>query len=92
MIGRLSYPNFCVTKGDPEKRISSRDVRFIEMKMGLVIHVLLIAHNKEIVILNEFMKNEQELNQSNSMKLCQIFKEKSDSKCVFPKLPCLMKI
>ena len=38
------------------------------------------------------MKNERALNQSNIMKLCELFKEKVDGKHAFSKLPCLLKI
>ena len=43
-IGIFHYPNFYITKGDADKIIINRDLRFITMKMKLIIPTLPIVH------------------------------------------------
>lgn len=89
-IAPLTYDLDYVDRGPPHVTLRG-DVRFVAEQTGLIFPLLPIASKEEIKIFTRFMLDHPQATKSNFIKLAKLYKEKSDGKTVFPKLPSMVK-
>jgi hypothetical protein len=90
-IRNLSYDPAFVNVGEPDGRLTG-DLLFVAKRMGLQCPPLPIAGHEEIRIFNEWMRTAgSQPSFSKWCELAEIYKQKTDCKKIFPKLPSMLK-
>jgi hypothetical protein len=90
-IGPLWYNNDYVEPGEPDARLKG-DLRFTAARMKVRCPPLHIAHPAERKIWRDFLKTTPNPSWRDWCALAKIFKEKTDCKTVFPKLPGMLRV
>ena len=88
-IGPLTYDERFVELSDVPAAHLKGDLRFIASQMKLKYPALPIDSVEEVKLFRDFIKNNKPT-RANIERLCQVFKEKSDGKIIFPKTPYIL--
>ena len=90
-IGPLEYSREYIEEGEPDPRLRG-DLRFVALKMKLKCPPLLVDHRNEKQLFNDFLKDNPKPTANSWRELAKLFKEKTDCKQIFPKLPTMLKL
>ena len=88
-IGPLTYDERFVELSEVPAAHLKGDIRFIASQMHLKYPALPIDSVEEVKIFRDFIQNNKPT-RANIERLCQVFKEKSDGKIIFPKTPYIL--
>jgi hypothetical protein len=89
-IGPLAYNADYVEKGAPDPRLKG-DLLFVADRMGLKCAPMPIAHPKEKAMFNKHMQDYPKPKDKDWRELAKHFKQLTDCKTIFPKLPTMLK-
>jgi hypothetical protein len=89
-IGPLNYNDDYVTKGPPDPLLKG-DLRFVADRMRLKCPPMPVAHPREKKMFNDHMKAHPKPTDKDWRELAKRFKQQSDCKIIFPKLPTMLK-